>query len=137
PEQSAPWIEVTGRAGSHRLHYTEDTSVRTVADGTSTELTHPRTDLLENLIDHVRNREIPLISPLSSTGAFSAVLEAIQSAPDPTPITAAAVTWHGEGEAAHPVVEDIERTLIRAVETGRPFSEIGVPWASADAVHTW
>ena len=137
PEQSAPWIEVTGRAGSHRLHYTEDTSVRTAADGTTAELTHQRTDLLENLIAHVRDREVPLISPLASTGAFSAVLEAIQSAPDPTPITADAVTWHGEGEAAHPVVEDIEQTLAGALETGRPFSELGVPWANAEAVHRW
>ncbi|APX33286.1 dehydrogenase [Brachybacterium sp. P6-10-X1] len=137
PEQSAPWIEVTGSAGSHRLLYTEDTSVRAAADGTAAELSHQRADLLENLIAHVRDREVPLISPLADTGAFSAVLEAIQSAPDPTPISAGSVIWHGTGEAEHPVVENIEQTLLRALETGRPFSELGVPWASAAAVHTW
>ncbi|WP_193103643.1 Gfo/Idh/MocA family protein [Brachybacterium sp. FME24] len=137
PEQSAPWIEISGPDGSHRLHYTDDASQRTGADGTTGTLTHQRSDLLENLIVHVRDRGIALISPLTSTGAFSAVLEAIQSAPDPTPIAAEAIEWQGEGDAAHPVVEDIEQTLRAALAEGRPFSELGVSWAREDAVHVW
>ena len=101
------------------------------------ELSHQRLDLLENLIAHVRERSVELISPLSSTGAFSAVLEAIQSAPDPTPIAADSVDWQGEGDAAHPVVEDIEQTLHAALTEGRPFSELGALWAREDAVHVW
>lgn len=137
PEQSPPWIEVTGSAGSHRLHYTDDVSVRTGPDGTTTELSHQRRDLMENLIAHVRDRHVELLTPLGATGAFSAVLEAIQSAPDPTPITGDAVHWHDEGEAAHPVVEDIEQILAAALERGRPFSELGVSWAHPEAVRTW
>lgn len=133
PGQSAPWVEIVGTEGSHRLRYTDDTSVRTPGE----ELSHQRLDLLENLIAHVRERSVELISPLSSTGAFSAVLEAIQSAPDPTPIAADSVDWQGEGDAAHPVVEDIEQTLHAALTEGRPFSELGAPWAREDAVHVW
>ncbi len=137
PEQRAPWVEISGPAGAHRLHYTDDVSTRTAADGAVVELTHGRRDLMEALCAHVRDRSRPLISPLGSTGAFSAVLEAIQSVPDPTPIVGESVQWWGEGESAHPVVEEIEQALSTALETGRPFSELGVRWARADAIHRW
>ncbi|QNN82359.1 Gfo/Idh/MocA family oxidoreductase [Brachybacterium sp. Z12] len=136
PAQPSPWVEISGPGGSHRLFYTEDRSVRTLADGTVEELTHERMDLMENLIDHVRDREVALLSPLAATGVFSAVLEAIQSVPDPLPIETG-VTWVGEGAAAHPVVDHIEDTLQEALEVGRPFSELGVSWAREDAVHRW
>lgn len=126
PQQSAPWVEVDGA----RLYYTEDLTVR---EGERRR--HGREDLLENLLDHLADRSVPLISPLESTGAFTAVLEAIQTAPDPLPIEP--VTWVGEGEAAHPEVEGLEETLIEALRSGRPFSELGVPWARADAVARW
>ncbi|AXK46348.1 Gfo/Idh/MocA family protein [Brachybacterium saurashtrense] len=135
-EQTSPWIEIRGSGGGHRLYYTEDRSVRTAADGTAQELAHEREDLMENLLAHVRDRSVPLRSPLASTGVFSAVLEATQSVPDPLPIEAG-VTWAGEGEAAHPVVDGIEQTLRTALATGQPFSELGVPWARPDAVHRW
>ncbi|MGP9536387.1 Gfo/Idh/MocA family protein [Brachybacterium sp. AOP43-C2-M15] len=137
PDQSAPRVDVVGTQGSARLFYTEDVAeVRTV-DGAVTRHEYGRTDLVENLLAHVRDRSISLISPLADTGAFSAVLEAIQAAPDPRPIDPGSVTWVGEEDAAHPVVADIESILEEALETGRPFSELGVPWAREDAVHTW
>src|SRR5699024_97648 len=80
------------------------------ADGEVQELAHERVDLMENLIAHVRDRQVPLLSSLASTGAFSAVLEAIQSVPDPLPIETG-VDWVGEGPAAHPVVDGIEEIL--------------------------
>ena len=107
-----------------------------MADGTVEELTHERMDLMENLIDHVRDREVALLSPLAATGVFSAVLEAIQSVPDPLPIETG-VTWVGEGAAAHPVVDHIEDTLQEALEVGRPFSELGGQLGREDAVHRW
>ncbi|MGO1390958.1 MULTISPECIES: Gfo/Idh/MocA family protein [Brachybacterium] len=139
PTQSPPWIEAVGTSGTHRLFYTDDVSRRTqsAAAGAAVELTHQRLDLLENLIAHVRDRSVGLLSSLESTGAFSAVLEAIQSAPDPAPIPAEAVDWQGEGDAAHPVVEDIEETLRRSLAEGRPFSELGVSWADEEAVQVW
>lgn len=133
PEQSPAWIEISGAGGTHRLFYTDDISRRTPGG----EVTHERTDLMENLLAHVRDRSVPLISPLGSTGAFSAVLEAIQSAPDPALIDPGSVDWRGDGEQAHPVVDDIEQTLAAALEAGRPFSELGVAWAREDAVQVW
>lgn len=137
PSQHAPWIEIIGTGGRHRLWYTDDRSARTTADGVVEELVHARTDLMENLAAHVRDRSVALLSPLESTSAFSAVLEAIQSVPDPLPIDASAIDWQGEGEQAHPVVEDIEATLLAALDAGRPFTELGVSWAREDAVQTW
>lgn len=142
--QHAPWIEIIAAGGRHRLWYTEDRSARTTlpAPGSGAadeveELSHARTDLMENLAAHVRDRSVALLSPFESTSAFTTVLEAIQSVPDPLPITADAVDWQGEGEQAHPVVQDIEATLLAALDAGRPFTELGVSWAREDAVHTW
>ncbi|MGY5765239.1 Gfo/Idh/MocA family protein [Brachybacterium sp. DNPG3] len=137
PEQGAPWVEVVATGGTLRLFYTEDRSEARQADGTVTTSRYERADLLENLLAHVRDRGTELISPLASTGAFSAVLEAIQSVPDPLPIDAEHVDWIGEGEKAHPAVHDIREILARALEAGRPFSEIGVGWAREDAVSVW
>lgn len=140
PDSSEPWVEVLAEKGRVRLWYTADRSERRDADGTVTRSEYVRTDLVENLLAHVRDRSVALISPLADTGAFSAVLEAIQSVPDPLPVEAG-VTWEGEGEAAHPVVDDIQAVLLRSLDEGRPFSELGgdgaVPWARADAVSTW
>ena len=137
PDQSAPWVEISGEKGTVRLLYTEDVSRRTAPDGTVTETRHPRTDLVENLLAHVRDPAEELLCPLAATAPFSAVLEAIQSAPDPAPIAPEHVAWHGEGEAARPVVDGIERTLLAALETGEPFSRSGAAWAREDAITTW
>ncbi|NMA77490.1 MAG: Gfo/Idh/MocA family oxidoreductase [Actinomycetales bacterium] len=135
--QDPAWVQIAGSGGEHRLWYTDDRSRRRGAGGAVEELVHERADLMENLTAHVRDRSVPLISPLASTAAFSTVLEAIQSVPDPLPIDAESVDWHGEGEQAFPIVEGITEVLRRALETGRPFSELGVRWAREDAVHTW
>lgn len=139
PTQEDPWVEVVAERGRVRLWYTADRSERRDADGTVTRSEYVRTDLVENLLAHVRDRSVALISPLADTGAFSAVLEAIQSVPDPLPVEQGLV-WTGEGEAARPVIDDVEEILLRALEEGRPFSELAgsaVPWARADAVHRW
>lgn len=137
PVQRPPWVEISGPGGTWRLSYTEDLSWRTGPDGELTEHRHSRTDLVENLLTHVRDPQTALLSPLEASGAFSAVLEAIQSAPDPTVIDPEHVTWIGEGQAAHPVVDDIGDVLHTALETGTAFSRNGVSWACADAITTW
>lgn len=137
PVQAAPWIEIVGPRGAARLSYTEDVLRRTDPDGTVTETRHERTDLVENLLSHVRDPQVALLCPLAATAPFSAVLEAIQSAPDPAPIAPEHVTWLGEGEAARPVVDGIEEALTAALETGAPFSRSGATWAREDAIATW
>ena len=85
----------------------------------------------------MRDPAVELLCPVTATAPFSAVLEAIQSAPDPAPISSEHVTWHGEGDAARPVVHGIEQALLSALETGAPFSRDGVAWACEDAITTW
>jgi predicted dehydrogenase len=137
PVQGPPWVEISGPRGTVRLEYTEDLTRRTAVDGTVTEERHERTDLVENLLAHVRDPAVPLLCPLAATAPFSAVLEAIQSAPDPSPIAPEHVVWLGEGEAARPVVEGIEEALLAALATGEPFSRSGVAWAHEDAIASW
>ena len=43
--------------------------MRTGADGAREELAHARTDLMENLVAHVRDRSVALVSPLASTAS--------------------------------------------------------------------
>lgn len=137
PVQTAPWIEIVGPRGTARLSYTEDVLRRTDPDGTVHETRHERTDLVENLLAHVRDPEVALLCPLPATAPFSAVLEAIQTAPDPAPIAPEHITWLGEDEAARPVVDGIEEALTAALETGAPFSRSGATWAHEDAIATW
>lgn len=143
PTQHDPWVEIIGDSGSQRLFYTLDRAERTTfaagAEGEDevTEVTFGRVDLVDNLLAHVRDRSVELISPLASTGAFTTVLEAIQSVPDPLPIAGEHIDWAGEDLAAHPVVHGIEDALLTALDEERPFSEIPVPWAREDAVSTW
>lgn len=138
PAQSAPWVQLRGSAGTLRLLYTEDVTERCDGNGElRARSEHGRRDLLENLLEHVRAPEVGLISPLASTGAFTAVLEAIQAVPDPTPIAADHLRWCGEGEAAHPEVAELEAVMARALERGEPFSAVDAPWAEPSAVHRW
>jgi len=65
-DYDADTVEVTGATGA-----------RTVAG--------QRTDLLTNLLRHCVDPSVPLTVPLSDTGAFERVLDAVPLSPDPTP----------------------------------------------------
>ncbi|MFE5775639.1 Gfo/Idh/MocA family protein [Brachybacterium sp. NPDC056505] len=150
PSQGDPWIEIRGEKGRARLEYTTDRLELVDASGVRTQESLDRRDLLVDLLDHLdrldhrdgpdhrdgrEDSSAPLLSPLESTEAFTTVLEATQSGPDPRPIGPEHVTWVGEGEAAHPVVRDVEDWMGRALHAGAPFSRIGAPFADPDAVH--
>lgn len=154
PEQGDPWVEVVAERGRARLYYTADRAEIEPAQVVPSQIVpagvdqsdvvtaareerYERVSLVENLLQHVRDASVPLLCPLESTSAFTAVLDATQSVPDPAPIGPEHVTWVGEGPAAHPVVEDVEHWLARALEAGAPFAEIGAPWGDAAAVHSW
>ena len=82
--QTAPRIIVQGRAGQAVFDYDADTVEVTGATGART-VAGQRTDLLTNLLRHRVDPSVPLLCPLSDTGAFERVLDAVRSAPDPTP----------------------------------------------------
>jgi predicted dehydrogenase len=135
PVQEEPWIEIRGDHGRARLAYTTDRLEIVDGRGMCEQESFARTSLLVNLLDHLDDSGTSLISPFSGTEAFTTVLEATQRAADPRPIAPEHVTWHGEGESAHPVVHDIEDWMARALTAGAPFSRIGAPFADPAAIH--
>lgn len=127
PEQLDPTITVHGTQGDITLFYTRDEVVISTPVGERRE-TYGRTDLLENLLD-ARATGVPLLSALQDTGAFTAVLEAIRTSPAPAPIDPAYISWEGDGDDAHPVVQGISDLIQRAIKAQATFAELGVPWA--------
>ncbi|WP_422934149.1 DUF6807 family protein [Sinomonas sp. P47F7] len=127
-QSAEPWVTVYGTEGEAQFFYTEDRLVVRTAAGEREER-YGRTDLTENLLDHLRTGS-PLLSSLADAGAFMRVLEAVRTAPAPRQIPAELVDWVGERQAARPIVRDIEEALERAVRAQATFSELGLPWAA-------
>jgi predicted dehydrogenase len=125
--QREPVVQVRGTRGRLDYFYTDD-RLEIEAGGRTRSLVVGRADLLENLLAF-RRGEADLLVPLSSTGAFMRVLDAVAQAEEPVRIDPTAVTWSGEGPDRRPVVVGIEDALQRVVDTGRTFTELGLPWA--------
>ncbi|WJM16233.1 DUF6807 family protein [Microbacterium arborescens] len=125
-EQVDPYVEVHGRRRTARFFYTEDV---VEVDGRSEHF--ERDDLFENLLDH-RDDGVALLSPLSASGAFVAVIDAVGRTA-PHEIDPAFVTARGEGPARRLVVDGIEDTIIRAVDAEATFGELHLPWARRTA----
>lgn len=134
-EQVPPTVTLVGEKGRAEYSYTTDELTLTI-DGVTTTETFERTDLLENLVDHITSGT-DLLVPLADTVGFMCVLEATQSRPAPLQIPADEIDWVGDGDEAHPIVHGIESWLDLALERGAGFAEIGAPWADAAASHTW
>jgi predicted dehydrogenase len=121
PGRTEPYLIVHGETGSATLHYTLDQ----IHIG-QTRTSHARTDLLENLIAHVRTGT-QLLVPLTRTGAFMQVVEAVRRAPEPRPIPASHQEL-GEGR----VLPSITDLTARSAERLALYSELDVPWAPAE-----
>lgn len=135
PVQEEPTVTLVGTKGRISLTYTTDDIVAEVGGMQVTEHT-ARTDLLENLVDH-RESGAPLLVPLADTIGFMAVLEATQTAPDPTAIDEQYIDWRGAGEFTYPVVQDIDTWQLRCLAEGKGYADAGAPWASESAKATW
>jgi predicted dehydrogenase len=130
-EQRPPYLVVHGSAGRLVLWYSRDELRISVAGEESTRI-HPRTDLLTNLIEHVRGTGTPLRVPLGSISAFMEVVEAVRLAPDPRPVPRSEQdVWHENGLERR-VIRGVDGVVTRSAETLRLFSELGVPWASGN-----
>jgi predicted dehydrogenase len=121
PGRTEPYLIVHGETGSATLYYTIDE----VHMG-QTRTSHARTDLLENLIAHVRTGA-QLLAPLARTGAFMQVVEAIRRAPEPRPI--AASYQQSSGGRVLPAITEL---TARSAERLALYSELDVAWAPAE-----
>jgi predicted dehydrogenase len=124
PEFIAGDITVSGTAGTAVLEYPTD---RLALPGHAEPTTVPgRVDLLDNLLAHRADPAgVPLLCPIEATGPFTAVIDALWSAPPPTTIEASQLTPRADGTA----IAGISETVRRATSTGSLFAELGVAWA--------
>ncbi|NUS90026.1 MAG: Gfo/Idh/MocA family oxidoreductase [Streptomyces sp.] len=136
-----PYVLIHGDRGRITFWYKLD-RVLLERPGHEPETTdHPRTDLLENLVAHLRDGTELLVPP-HRTGAFMRVVEAIRTAPDPVRLPADA--WRTEpGIGAAPsakrrVVPGIDRLVAAGAERLALYSELRAPWAAppAEVPHT-
>ncbi len=133
PEERPPYLIVHGTAGRLVLFYKRD-EVHVSAPGEESSGVFPRTDLLTNLLDHLRDPGVPLLVPLSSVRPFMEVVEAIRLAPDP--LAGAGVLAQDirrEDGVERRIIDDVAAAVDRSAETLRLFSELDVPWAAATA----
>jgi len=128
PNQPGPIVVIGGTEGEITFEYTTDVLHVRRTGAEPTEQRFERASVVGNLVEHLTDG-VPLLAPLVETGAFMRVLEAVRTAPDPSPIDPAYVDWRGEGDARHPVVEDVETWCSRAATEQKLFSELGAPWA--------
>lgn len=128
-DDAAPRVIVHGSVGRAVLWYVSD-RLEVSANGDVTTTEYGRADLLENLLDHRADPAVPLLAPLSATGAFTRVLEAVRQSPPPREIPADLIRWEGEGLERHPVVLKVEKWVEQSVQELALFSELGAPWAA-------
>lgn len=125
-----PYVIVHGDRGRITFWYKQDRVLIQRAGHGPEEAVHGRTDLLENLVDHLAGRAALLVPP-QRTGAFMRVVEAVRTAPEPVALPSDA--WHTEpataSAGARRVVRGIDALVVAGADTLTLFSELGVPWA--------
>ncbi|WP_307801741.1 DUF6807 family protein [Actinomadura violacea] len=125
--RTEPYLHLHGATRSARLFYTLD---EIEAGGVRTG--YDRTDLLDNLIAHVRD-EAELLVPLARTGGFTRLLDAIRLAPEPRPVEARFV----RAEPTRLVLPGIEDLAVRAAAELATLSELGFPGGPGPVSAPW
>ncbi len=120
-----PYVLVHGTRGRITHWYKQDRVLLQRADHGPQESEYGRTDLLENLVDHLVDGAALLVPP-DATGAFMKVVEAIRTAPDPAPLPATA--WRTLPEEGRRVVPGVDGLVAAAADTLSLYSELGAPW---------
>ncbi|MEV0390592.1 DUF6807 family protein [Nonomuraea sp. NPDC050643] len=133
PERHEPYLVVHGDRGRATLTYTQDRLKVELSDGSVTTTVHERTDLLENLIDHVRTGA-ELLVPLDRTETFTRVLDAVRLAPEPMPIPDRhqIVARDADGEVVGRVLPGVAALTDRSARELALYSELGAPWATVE-----
>ena len=120
-----PYLVVHGTRGRIVLTYRTG-RVRLERPGHPAVITdHASTDLLANLVDHVRSA-VPLVAPLAATRGFMQVVEAVRRAAEPVEVPS-----ERDASGPHPcrVVPGIAAAVVRSAERLALLSELDLPWA--------
>lgn len=135
PHHLPPRLMVHGDAGRIDVDYTLDrvTLHRPGRDPVTT--THPRTPLLDNLLDHVCDGR-PLLVPPPATRAFMHVLEAVRTAPDPVAIADHVQQVHHTDQGVRRVVPGIDALIHRSAEQMALWSELDPAWPPSPGAET-
>ncbi|MGW1609608.1 Gfo/Idh/MocA family protein [Streptomyces sp. NPDC002285] len=121
-----PYVVVHGDQGRITFWYKQDRVLLQRAGHGPEEYEYGRTDLLENLVEHVTDGTGLLVTP-DATGAFMKVVEAIRLAPDPAPLPDGA--WRLLPDEQRRVVPGIDGLVAAAADTLALYSELGAAWA--------
>ncbi|WP_229924459.1 Gfo/Idh/MocA family protein [Streptomyces sulfonofaciens] len=127
-EPGEPYVTVHGSRGRLTFWYKQDRVRVERAGRPPEERLHGRTDLLENLVDHLAGRAA-LLADVHTTGAFMRVVEAVRRAPDPVPLPPDA--WYSAPGARGPrrVVRGIDGLVAAAADRLSGYAELGAAWA--------
>ncbi|MGW3137345.1 Gfo/Idh/MocA family protein [Streptomyces sp. NPDC001139] len=132
-EPGEPYVLIHGTRGRITFWYKQDRVLLQRADHGPEEYEYGRTDLLQNLVDHLTDGDDLLVVP-DATGAFMKVVEAIRLAPDPTPLPDTA--WRLLPEEERRVVPGVDALVAAAADTLALYSELGAGWAPPREVST-
>lgn len=127
-----PYVVVHGDAGRIILWYKTD-EVRLEVPGRKPVTTrYPRTDLLTDLVSHLRHGTELLVPP-ERTGAFMRLVEAVRTAPDPLPLPADA--WYREEGPDGPrrVVRGVDELTEAGARELALYSELAASGAAGTA----
>jgi predicted dehydrogenase len=123
-----PYLIVHGTRGRIVLEYRTG-RVRLEVDGRVETGEYEATDLLVNLVAHVREPDVPLLVPLAATRTFMQVVETVRLAPEPREVPPEYRRTDTSGAHPRQVVPGIDAAVVRAAEELALFSQLGLPWA--------
>ncbi|MGV9759732.1 Gfo/Idh/MocA family protein [Streptomyces tricolor] len=121
-----PYLVVHGSSGRITFWYKQDRVLLQRTGHGPEETEYGRTDLLENLLEHL-DGGTELLVPPDGTGAFMRVVEAVRTAPDPAPLPEHA--WRRLPAEHRRIVPGIDGLVAAAAGTLSLYSELGAPWA--------
>jgi len=133
PADAEPLVFVRGARGSATLYYTTDTIALDVGGEHSVAGIERfgRTDLTENLLDHLADPTVPLLCPLADTGAFMRVLDTVQAAQNPRAIPPDFVHHINRDGMKWLTIDQVGQWCERVADAQATFAELGAPWAGS------
>ncbi|WP_016698760.1 Gfo/Idh/MocA family protein [Actinoalloteichus spitiensis] len=135
-----PYLVLHGESGRITVWYTRDQllvetgsafpGTRPVTDDAQSRARAlPRTNLLANLVDHLADPSVPLLSPAEGSHTFMRAMEEIRLDGPARAVDPRYYREEGAGERWRPIIDGVDAVVARSAAELRLFSELGAPWA--------